>query len=192
MQTILVRHGSKVRDFSNNSSKELFSPLSDHGKIEAKETGVFLSEKKIDRIYASPLPRTYDTANLIAQNLSRSCVHFDSRLKEQLVTNVDYERKEFDSIIKKRNQNFSWSLSGCESVSTVINRFESFMNELTRNNDLETVLIVSHASIMEYWLCEKIGIDTNLAPCSITTILWKNNQWQCLVSNYTDHLRYSV
>jgi broad specificity phosphatase PhoE len=187
MKVILVRHGSKIKDFSNNSSLELYSPLSDTGRNEAIQTGKYLSDKRFDRVFSSPLPRTQETASLITQSLNTSCINFDPRLKEQFVTNSNYDRVDFDLIIQQRNQDYSFALSGCESISQVIKRFDSFMSELA-SLQFETVLVVSHASIMQYWLSGKLKVDTNLAPCSITSLEWQDGSWICHSANYTDQL----
>jgi broad specificity phosphatase PhoE len=188
MKVILVRHGSKLKDFSNNSSKEHHSPLSDVGRKEATQTGKYLADKKIEKIYTSPLPRTLETANLITCYLNISILNSDGRLKEQLVSNKDCPRIEFDSIIKMREQDHSLRLPNCESISQVISRFDHFMSEIATFH-FDTVLVVSHASIMQLWLKYIFDIDTQLAPCSITNLDWENNKWQCQSTNYTTHLQ---
>jgi 2,3-bisphosphoglycerate-dependent phosphoglycerate mutase len=187
MQVILVRHGSKQKNFTNNSAKEHYAHLSNTGRMEAINTGLFLSKKKFDKVFASPLPRTRETAGLILRNNVQSTIHYDSRLKEQFVTNSDFERDKFDKIIEQRNQDYSFAILGCESISKVIQRYDSFMSELA-SLQLETILIVSHACVMQYWLKDKLKVKTNLDPCSITSLEWQDGSWICHSANYTDHL----
>jgi broad specificity phosphatase PhoE len=58
----IIRHGQKEGHSGDPA-------LNSIGKIKAKATAKFLKDKQIKQIYASPLSRTMDTANVIAKEL---------------------------------------------------------------------------------------------------------------------------
>lgn len=66
MQLILVRHGLPA----DAHSRTAFNPgLSDEGKEQARQTGERLSEEPIDAIFSSPLLRSLETAQPLAERL---------------------------------------------------------------------------------------------------------------------------
>ena len=59
------------------------APLTENGKIQAQELGKFLSaEKNIHKLYASPMRRARETAEIIALQ-TKSSISFDDRLTEK-------------------------------------------------------------------------------------------------------------
>ena len=69
----LLRHGMRQdfeqADWFQVAERPHDPPLSANGRQQAKETGEFLRNKGIERIYCSPFLRTVDTAGIIASVL---------------------------------------------------------------------------------------------------------------------------
>jgi broad specificity phosphatase PhoE len=68
----LVRHGMRQdfeqADWFDTAKRPHDPPLSDNGRIQAHETGKFLRDKGVERIYSSPFLRTVETAAIIAEH----------------------------------------------------------------------------------------------------------------------------
>lgn len=66
-----VRHGQTVWNVENKICGATDSPLTEHGREQAKETGRKIIEDgiKADEILCSPLSRAADTARIISENL---------------------------------------------------------------------------------------------------------------------------
>lgn len=64
---LLIRHGQSVANADRIFGGRLPYPLTEEGKKQAKFMSDFLANVKISKIYASPVKRTVDTANIIAK-----------------------------------------------------------------------------------------------------------------------------
>jgi 2,3-bisphosphoglycerate-dependent phosphoglycerate mutase len=65
----LVRHAAPNRDLGVPYDVEPGPPLSDLGRNEAVQTALWLRERGIEVIYASPFERTQATAKAMSENL---------------------------------------------------------------------------------------------------------------------------
>lgn len=63
---ILVRHGESEANVSKTFAGQLDVPLTETGYEQARRMAQYLDKYHIDKIYASPLRRAYDTAAAIA------------------------------------------------------------------------------------------------------------------------------
>ena len=71
MNTIyLVRHGENKANITKEFSyKKVDYPLTTKGILQAQQTADFFKDKAIDEVYASPLRRARETAEIIASTL---------------------------------------------------------------------------------------------------------------------------
>ena len=77
MRIILVRHGQTKWNSEGRVQGRTDIPLNARGMAQAEAVGEWLSGRKIDAVYASPLMRAHDTAKAIADR---------ARLKNHLIT----------------------------------------------------------------------------------------------------------
>lgn len=138
----LVRHGQKEKFIGD-------PPLNEVGKKQARHTAKFLKNKHIQRIYASPFKRTTETADFISKELGLE-VGFDDRLRERMNWG-DKENEAFEEFIKEwqktdldRDYQPYHGFSSRESGR----RLESFLNEISKNIQKGSVLIVAHGGII--------------------------------------------
>jgi broad specificity phosphatase PhoE len=84
MHLYLIRHGQSVENTTAWDGKNTNSPLTDLGRAQASALGTWLAQHgpTFDKIYASPMQRTRQTAGILAQALGWSAVHYDDRLRE--------------------------------------------------------------------------------------------------------------
>ena len=73
----IIRHGEKVIATGISDA-----PLTDNGKTQAAKLGAYLSNKTISHLYASPMRRARQTAEIIALQTGSS-ISFDDRLTEK-------------------------------------------------------------------------------------------------------------
>lgn len=78
----IIRQGESVLNAQGRHQGQITgSPLTSKGKIQAQEAAEKLTDKSIDYIFASPLLRTRQTAEIIAEKLNLP-VNFSDDLKE--------------------------------------------------------------------------------------------------------------
>ena len=67
---LLLRHGESVANRQHIFASHLLYPLTERSHDQARQTALYLQNKKIDCIYSSDLPRAYETAEHIAEYFS--------------------------------------------------------------------------------------------------------------------------
>lgn len=79
----LLRHGQTEFNLEGRYQGQADSPLTEHGRQQARACGALLSRHvEAAPIWSSPLPRAAETARLLAAALTGSCLRLDARLSE--------------------------------------------------------------------------------------------------------------
>lgn len=151
MKLILVRHGISTHNVSSLISGGKSDPdLSPEGIRQIKEVREYFDEDQVDAVYASPLSRAYQTAELLTNKKKKITV--DQRLIEMNFGSWEgrnakplYERypDAFD-YMGMFSPNFVKYVQDAESYDDLIERCRSFMNDLKHNSPGKTVLVVCH------------------------------------------------
>lgn len=81
MYLYCVRHGESVYNAEGRIQGHLDVPLSDLGRRQGEAIAAALAAQGVDAIYASPLRRALETAEMISRRLDLP-IRFDDRLKE--------------------------------------------------------------------------------------------------------------
>lgn len=188
----LIRHGTRI----NRSEETLLSPL---GVKQAKQTAKYLLQKNIKNIYASPLPRTQQTANIIAQSLNLP-VKLDDRLKERMIYDAKHGETfeefllEWDKTMGDRNYVPLYGNSAFETGR----KFTQFLEEITEDS-----VLISHGGAIGDLLRNLFGdapltflndkeknlMWVQISECSITEIFKEGNNFTLKRMNDTTHLR---
>jgi broad specificity phosphatase PhoE len=131
---VFVRHGESESNLNNNfsSSKGMYGDkltLSGKKKVEEIKNEV----KDVDIIFSSPLTRTSETAEILAQGKE---IIFDERLTE--IDFGELNGKTFDNSSK---ENFN------EKYSDVKKRVLDFIYEIDKKFSEKKILIVSHGIV---------------------------------------------
>jgi broad specificity phosphatase PhoE len=167
---ILFRHGQCEHNIKNwiSCGLDSKSELTEEGIKMVKESAIELKKEIIKysfftppydvKIYSSPLLRTKQTAKIIADVLCVENIEYDERLKEVQygsydegpVHNLPYDVYDID---KFKDQ-------GSETYEDVDNRVRSFMKE--KFNDIDTILVVSHALPIREMHKMLTGIDDKI------------------------------
>lgn len=144
----VMRHGeceSNVQKIFDVNSRTT-NGLTEKGKSEAEASGKDIVAKGITKIYASPLLRTRETAEIVAEKvgISKDDIVYDERLHELNVGAFDGTAAIEDFCEFRRVHGITEPIEGGESYLDAIRRFGSFLYEIEETLHDERVLIVSH------------------------------------------------
>lgn len=152
----LMRHGESEGNalgYYDSDGCETNS-LTDKGREQVKTSAAALLGKGIQKIYASPLLRTKETAEIAASVLGipADAIIFDERLREFNFGSFSGKdvKEPLDAFAEwKKEASYVDAVPGGESYETAKNRFASFLYELEETIAEEKVLIVSHGIAFE-------------------------------------------
>lgn len=186
----LARHGNRLDfvypEWFNTAKRKYDPPLSEDGKIQARQLAQRLKSEKIDQIIASPFLRTIETAHIIAESLDLS-VKLEAGLGEW--HNPDWmsyppethPRKELENTYARIDWAYSSQIFPVypENESQVLTRMKN-IGQLLVNSHSGRLLLVGHSitilGIIQGLVNENIQINTPL--CSLTKIVYQGHHWQ--------------
>jgi isoleucyl-tRNA synthetase len=165
-QYFLMRHGGSENNAQGylDSNGDTANGLTEEGRKQVSAAIEGLKSKGVTKIYASPLLRTKQTAELVAEGLgvAKEAIVYDARLRE-------FNFGEFDGGHKPGLREAFWAwkeihgytdrVPGGESYFDVQQRFGSFLYELEAAHTGEQILIVSHGVAFEAFEVLTTGVD---------------------------------
>jgi isoleucyl-tRNA synthetase len=175
----LARHGESDHNVGQfiSSDDSVKSNLTEKGLKEAEEIGQSLlnvlskENKKIDLIFCSPLHRTKNTAEIIAEKIGfdKSQIIIEDRIKETQLGILNGKTKdEYVKLIKGVENQFYQAPEGGETLTDIKKRVGDFIYEVDKKYEGKNILIVTH----EYpiWMLHTIkgGIDNKKAALNKT------------------------
>jgi broad specificity phosphatase PhoE len=194
---IFVRHGqSTATEYIAGRTPVTLSEL---GKKEAERTASMLSGLKIDRLIASPLQRTMETAGYI----SKAC-NLDIEVMEDFVE-IDFGEWTGRTFKELRNEAIwnNWNSfrsgvipPGGETMLSAQNRMITGINKLQEKYPDQTIAVVSHGdpirTVFLYYLAMPLDmvlrIKINTASVSILKIFENTAAVMCY--NYTPDINW--
>jgi len=202
-----VRHGQS-RDNLERVHQGSKTPLSSLGKDQAEKIAQRLSKHEIDHIFASPQKRAKETAITISKHLKKP-IEYWGDIKEMPnpteLVGLHYRHpkaQKIRKVIKKHELQPDWKYSDEESFNETKRRAIQVLKRLEKFRHDQTVVCVSHGSIMKLLMCliifgEKLtpltfvnfqnGVKTNntgLTKC-IFSEKWG---WSLITWNDSSHL----
>lgn len=162
----IMRHGqatSNEKEFVS-SDNTVQSNLTEKGVEVVKNTALHLSQKP-DVIITSPLTRTLETAQIVADTLgiSRDKIVVDKRIQETQVGEnfngkpISNYRNFFDN----QKEKFFKTPAGGENLLTLKKRVGDFIYDIDSSYKDQTILIITHEYVV--WMLESIkdGLDVD-------------------------------
>ena len=149
---ILIRHGETIWNREGRFQGRLDSPLTQKGRLQAKENGKKLKGivSKDIKIFSSPLGRAKETAYIISNELgiNRDKIIFDNRVIEFDYGIFEGKRK-IDIIdtkeFKDREANkWYYKIENGESYEIVSKRVKSFLDTII---DEDEVIVIAHEMV---------------------------------------------
>ena len=186
-EVILIRHGQSTANASGVWQGQLEFPLSEEGRRQAAEAGQALKQIEISGIYASPLARAFETAQIIAREaefpgevvpipglMERHGGILQGRTWADQETNNPEFVKEFLALPEEER----WAFAGAETDEEIMGRFEkAFSKILSRHPSGDgSIIVVSHGGVMRAFLRDRFGPSVlpnheRAANASITRLL---------------------
>lgn len=189
METIyFIRHGQKESNWGD-------PPLTELGRQQARKTGVYLKEKNISAVWASPAKRTQETAQLVAEQMG-STFRTDDRLRERMDWDREGETwKQFLEEWIRTDIDRDYVCNRGYSARDVGNRMLAVVEEAVLEHPGGNILIVSHGGAIGDVLHNTFDRNDlplvkdkhseayyiNISECAITT-LRKNSDGYDLIA----------
>lgn len=158
----VMRHGEAEHNIQGKASCDLDTTVSltERGLVQAREAGNTLRKENITRIYSSPLLRTRETAEAIAEEISSSkeSIVYDGRLREFGFGELN--GKPIEEFLDYYNtHSYTDVVPGGESYQDVEKRFGEFLYEIEENESNQNILIVTHGCGVESFEVMTKNID---------------------------------
>jgi broad specificity phosphatase PhoE len=150
LRLIVIRHGEATHNLKRLviSSKSPGIHLTEKGIDQVKAAASRLQNEKIDYIYVSPVYRTLQTAQFLADGLAidHSIIEIDENLREQYFG--EYEGKTYQEYIgyfPEEKDHFYNAVPQGESGKEVALRTMKTLETIANSHSNKTILIVTHA-----------------------------------------------
>jgi len=150
MKIYLCRHGETVLNAEKRWQGRLDSPLTEKGVAESKQVAKYLSDKKIDAIFSSPLGRAKTSALFLRKHFPNAEYFEEAVLKEidcGKAEGLTFEesKKRYPHLIDRINlKDLNTPLPEGESYKGVIKRLSPFVERIKQDYWKKTVAIVAH------------------------------------------------
>jgi broad specificity phosphatase PhoE len=184
IRVYLLRHAENLANLTKEfSCRKVDYPLTAKGVLQAQQTAQYFLDKQIEAIYASPLRRAQQTAEIIAAQL-----HFPVTVMENF-REVDVgdlengppsaEKWEYHNalIMDWMNGHPERRFPGGEDYFDLWGRMRDGLQTILRQWDKGNLLIVGHGGIFSFTLLEYCPVDRHWLfrqdnpNCSISEIL---------------------
>jgi probable phosphomutase (TIGR03848 family) len=178
-QLLLIRHGTNDWVSGRLAGWTPGVHLNDEGRVQARQLAERLASLPIDAIYCSPLDRTVETAQAIAEPRGLAL-----RLIEG-IGEVRYGEWQGGEL-KELSKHDLWPVvqfypsgmrfPGGESLAEAQNRMVQTLDGLRAQHPKGTIAVVSHADLIKLAVAYYIGIHIDLfqrlviSPCSLTAL----------------------
>ncbi len=160
----LLRHGQTPANVEGRFAGRTAEPLTAEGRSQAIEAGKRLAAEPLECIYASPLKRTMETAELVVRGMGRQVdiVPHEAFIEINI---PPWEGKKKAEIRKDPALLYEvwaktphlFSLPGCETLAQVQERALKAALDLLERHDC--FLVVTHMVVVRVLLCHFLGRD---------------------------------
>src|SRR5438270_2731743 len=160
-----VRHGATVLSAEDRFAGATDVALSDEGREQTRRLADRLSHEKIMAIYASPLGRTVETAQILAaphklEVQMRDGFREINHGRWEQMTRKEVEEKFPEEAAELEKDPYTFAPLGGESGLAVTARALPALIELVRENPGRHILLVSHKATIRLLLSSLLGFDS--------------------------------
>ena len=192
----LIRHAQS----QGNTGEDLTTgdpDLTDVGLEQARRLGERLKTQKIDRVYASPLRRTQQTASAIAEASGLEVLP-KADLREVELGQADYDirllpEKERAKVARLIMSEGTWdAFPGSEGSEVARNRVRGVIREIVNDHPGERLVVVAHAAFIQTFVSVVLGLQRDFVfypfNASITSVRAKDGRFVLWRLNDIAHL----
>jgi broad specificity phosphatase PhoE len=180
LELLIARHGDTAWNAGDVFRGRVPIPLSETGKNQARRLGDFLSKKKIEAIYCSPLERAVQTAEAVAKKQNLTALPMNE------FTDLDFGEWEGLPVqeVKTRYKDIyeNWVRSpdvtqvpGGESLNDASIRVKKGLESVISRHKEGCTAVVTHRVITKILVCSLLGLDNShfwnvdIDTCGLTT-----------------------
>ena len=200
----LIRHGATQLTAEDRFSGAANVFLSEEGRAQAERLAQRLADDNIAAIYASPLDRTMETANIIAVPHRLTPIQRDG-LREishghwEGMTRKDVDENFHEEYMSWESDPFTFAPEGGESGISVLARALPVIREIVVAHKERNIAVVSHKATIRLILSSLLGFDErgyrdrlDQAPACLNVLDFKDSVHARLmlfndISHYADH-----
>lgn len=163
-RVLLVRHGATSLSAEDRFAGAVGVDLSDDGRCQAQRLAERLADDPIAAVYASPLSRTLETAQIVAAPHGLPVVCHDelreiSHGRWEGLTRREVEQRYADEYAAWETDPFTVAPEGGESGVSVLARALPLLRKLVLAHAQQTLLVVSHKATIRILLSSLLGFD---------------------------------
>src|ERR1700737_4898509 len=163
-RVFMVRHGATILSAEDRFAGATDVPLSDEGREQTRRLAERLSRERIAAVYASPLGRTIETAQILAAPhkldvQAREGLREISHGRWEQMTRREVEEKFPEEAAEWEKDPYTFAPLGGESGLAVTARALPALIELVREYPGKNILIVSHKATIRLLLSSLLGFD---------------------------------
>jgi broad specificity phosphatase PhoE len=163
-RVFMVRHGATVMSAEDRFAGATDVELSDEGREQTRRLAERLSHEKIAAVYASPLGRTIETAQILAASHQLEVQACDglreiSHGRWEQMTRREVEEKFPEEAAEWEKDPYTFAPLGGESGLAVTARALPALLEIVRAHPGDHVLVVSHKGTIRLLLSSLLGFD---------------------------------
>jgi len=163
-RVFMVRHGATVVSAEDRFAGATDVELSDEGREQTRRLAQRLRREKIAAVYASPLGRTLETAQILAEPhklevQTRDGFREISHGRWEQMTRREVEEKFPEEAAEWEKDPYTFAPVGGESGLAVTARALPALIELVREHPGKNILVVSHKATIRLLLSSLLGFD---------------------------------
>jgi len=152
-----VRHGESEANATRRFAGQSDSPLTERGRRQAEAVASALDHVAFDKIVATPLSRSLDTAKVIAERRGMPVQIVPDLAEIDVGERTGATWDEVAGLPAWREDAFvAWP--GGETLSQVLERALHAMRELAKENPGRTILVVGHGGVTRILVSHFQGI----------------------------------
>ena len=197
---IFVRHGEATGNVERRFHGDYDSALTENGMRQAELAACELDRFPIDRIIASDLTRTFETARAIARRRNLE-VSTNPELRE--INGGEWEDVLWDDLPEKFPESYGhWlhrmdllQMPGGDSAEGFRRRVVTAVEKIADENEGKSICIVTHGTVIKVLLChfKGIGLDRFCDQpwqdnASITVVEKEDENYRVLLEGFAEHL----
>ena len=182
---LLIRHGENPANLTKQfSCREVDYSLTPKGVLQAQQTAHFLRDRQVDEIYASPLKRTRETAQIIGEALGKPVVIREEfreidvgELERRPVSPESWQLH--DSIIQAWHAgDHGMRFPAGEDYHTLLGRMRAGLTAATVGKSGRTIVVVGHGGIFSAPI-------QGICPAADATWVWQQRNDNCSITELT-------
>jgi broad specificity phosphatase PhoE len=199
-RVLLIRHGATVLTAEDRFAGATDVELSEEGRKQARALGERLSDEKIAAVYASPMKRTRDTADLVRGKHAVD-IAIEEGLREidhgkwEGMTRKEVEASRAEEYAAWEEDPFTFAPEGGENGLSVMARALPAIRAIVKRHPNGVVAVISHKATIRLVLSSLLGIDPrgyrdrlDQAPACLNVVDFKDSvRARLMVYNDTSH-----